>query len=199
MISFPKTLERFIAFSSMKRSSWILCTLKNLERSPQRGMVRQTRSCHHTNSYIHKSNVSFYVLFIVPVICYGLRTDFRTNLFPGSQRLLELADTIEEIKTTCYSCNKKVIEFYSMWVPCQMLKWSPLFLNKTGHFQFKARKWSSWCLWSRCTIRMWRKVLPYMCWMVIFVLSILSCIFSSSIICFVFFYCLHRTLLWYIS
>lgn len=51
----------------------------------------------------------FHLLFLlVPVICYGLRTDFRTNLFPGSQRLLELADTIEEVKTTCYSCNKKV-------------------------------------------------------------------------------------------
>ena len=48
-------------------------------------------------------------LWDVPVICYGLRTDFRTNLFPGSQRLLELADTIEEVKTTCYSCNRKAV------------------------------------------------------------------------------------------
>ena len=45
----------------------------------------------------------------VPVICYGLRTDFRTNLFPGSQRLLELADTIEEVKTTCFFCNRKAV------------------------------------------------------------------------------------------
>jgi thymidine kinase len=45
----------------------------------------------------------------VPVICYGLRTDFRTRLFPGSKRLLELADNIEEIKTTCHFCNKKAI------------------------------------------------------------------------------------------
>lgn len=45
----------------------------------------------------------------VPVICYGLRTDFQTNLFTGSKRLLELADTIEEIKTTCARCNKKAI------------------------------------------------------------------------------------------
>ena len=45
----------------------------------------------------------------VPVICYGLRTDFRTNLFPGSQRLLELADSIEEVKTTCFTCNKKAV------------------------------------------------------------------------------------------
>ena len=45
----------------------------------------------------------------VPVICYGLRTDFRTRLFEGSKRLLELADNIEEVKTTCHFCNKKAI------------------------------------------------------------------------------------------
>jgi len=44
-----------------------------------------------------------------PVICYGLKTDYRTKLFPGSQRLLELADSIEEIKTICVVCNKKSI------------------------------------------------------------------------------------------
>ncbi len=44
-----------------------------------------------------------------PVICYGLRTDFRTRLFPGSLRLLELADSIEEIKVTCQFCNRKAI------------------------------------------------------------------------------------------
>lgn len=45
----------------------------------------------------------------VPVICYGLRTDFRTQLFAGAKRLLEIADSIEEIKTTCYFCEKKAI------------------------------------------------------------------------------------------
>ena len=45
----------------------------------------------------------------VPVICYGLRTDFRTRLFPGAQRLMELADRIEEIKVTCQYCNGKAI------------------------------------------------------------------------------------------
>ena len=44
----------------------------------------------------------------VNVRCYGLRTDFQTRLFPGSKRLLELADTIEEIKSTC-SCGGKAI------------------------------------------------------------------------------------------
>jgi len=43
----------------------------------------------------------------LPVICYGLRTDFRSRLFPGSQRLMELADSIEEIKMTCTYCQKK--------------------------------------------------------------------------------------------
>jgi len=43
----------------------------------------------------------------IPVICYGLRTDFRTRLFEGSSRLMELADSIEEIKTTCTYCNRK--------------------------------------------------------------------------------------------
>ena len=42
----------------------------------------------------------------VPVLCFGLRTDFRTKLFPGSRRLMELADEIEEIKTMC-DCGVK--------------------------------------------------------------------------------------------
>ena len=42
----------------------------------------------------------------VPVLCFGLRTDFQTNLFPGSRRLMELADCIEEIKTMC-DCGAK--------------------------------------------------------------------------------------------
>jgi len=45
----------------------------------------------------------------VPVICYGLRTDFKAGLFEGSKRLLELADSIEEVKATCNFCNKKSV------------------------------------------------------------------------------------------
>lgn len=45
----------------------------------------------------------------VPVICYGLRTDFRTEMFVGAKRLMETADALEEIKTTCTFCNKKAI------------------------------------------------------------------------------------------
>jgi thymidine kinase len=42
----------------------------------------------------------------IPVLCYGLRTDFRNMAFPGSMRLLEIADMMEEIKTVCW-CGKK--------------------------------------------------------------------------------------------
>ena len=44
----------------------------------------------------------------IPVICYGLRADFRGDLFPGSQELLACADIIEEIKTICW-CGKKAM------------------------------------------------------------------------------------------
>ena len=44
----------------------------------------------------------------VNVVCYGLRTDFQSHMFEGSRRLFELADTIEEIKSTC-SCGRKTI------------------------------------------------------------------------------------------
>ena len=44
--------------------------------------------------------------FNVPVLCFGLRTDFQTKLFPGSRRLMEIADTIQEIKTIC-DCSAK--------------------------------------------------------------------------------------------
>ena len=42
------------------------------------------------------------------VICYGLRTDFQSRLFEGSRRLFEIADSIDEIKSTC-NCGRKTI------------------------------------------------------------------------------------------
>ena len=51
----------------------------------------------------------------IPVICYGLRSDFQGNLFEGSHWLLAWADTIEEIKTVCWcgrkaTCNARVLD-----------------------------------------------------------------------------------------
>ena len=47
-------------------------------------------------------------VYNIPVMCFGLRTDFLTHLFPGSLRLFEVADSITEIKTIC-SCGDKAI------------------------------------------------------------------------------------------
>ena len=46
--------------------------------------------------------------FDIPVLCFGLRTDFLTHLFEGSRRLFEVADSVTEIKTIC-TCGKKAI------------------------------------------------------------------------------------------
>jgi len=48
------------------------------------------------------------VLDQVPVIAYGIRTDFRTEAFPGSRRLLEVAHSLEELKTIC-RCGRKAV------------------------------------------------------------------------------------------
>lgn len=42
----------------------------------------------------------------IPVLCYGLRADFQTHLFPGSRRLMEIADIIEEVPTVCW-CGRR--------------------------------------------------------------------------------------------
>ncbi len=60
--------------------------------------------------FLRKSQVEelYYItrLYNIPVIAFGLRTDFRTNGFEGSIRLLELADALEEMPTIC-RCGKK--------------------------------------------------------------------------------------------
>lgn len=45
----------------------------------------------------------------IPVLCFGLRTDFKTRVFPGSLRLLEIADSISEIKTICRCGSKATV------------------------------------------------------------------------------------------
>ena len=46
-------------------------------------------------------------LLNIPVICYGIRTDFQGELFEGSSELLSLADNLIELKTICYDCGRK--------------------------------------------------------------------------------------------
>ena len=60
--------------------------------------------------FLNKEQVDELLLFTkkydIPVICYGLRSDFKTCLFPGSMRLFEVADVIEELITIC-RCGKR--------------------------------------------------------------------------------------------
>ena len=48
------------------------------------------------------------VLDEIPVVAFGIRTDFRTKAFPGSQRLMEVAHSLQEMKTICRCGNKAV-------------------------------------------------------------------------------------------
>ena len=62
--------------------------------------------------FITKERVQLLVRIVdelnIPVICYGLRTDFQENFFEGSMWLMAWADSIEEIKTICW-CGRKAI------------------------------------------------------------------------------------------
>ena len=66
-----------------------------------------------------KSDIQFFLHVVdhlhIPVICYGLRTDFKRELFPGSMWLLAWADVIEEIRTVCWCgqgacCNARITD-----------------------------------------------------------------------------------------
>ena len=60
--------------------------------------------------FLSRDEVMYLVYLVddleIPVICYGLRADFKGELFPGSEALLILADKLEEIKTVCW-CGRK--------------------------------------------------------------------------------------------
>ena len=76
----------------MDKSLWILideCQFLSREQVNQLAMI------------VDRLNIN--------VMCYGLRTDFTTNLFEGSKRLMELADSIEEVKTLCHCGNKAIV------------------------------------------------------------------------------------------
>ena len=62
--------------------------------------------------FLTKEEVMYLVYIVddlgIPVICYGLRADFKGDLFPGSEALLVMADKLEEVKTICW-CGKKAM------------------------------------------------------------------------------------------
>lgn len=86
--------------------------------SPEDSIIKKLEDCLNwvncilvdEAQFLTKSQVDelYYItkLYNIPVIAFGLRTDFRTNGFEGSIRLLELADALEEMPTIC-RCGKK--------------------------------------------------------------------------------------------
>ena len=65
--------------------------------------------CQFLSEYVVHQLRNITVDLDIPVICYGLRTNFKTRLFEGAKRLMEVADAIEEVKTTCAFCNRKAV------------------------------------------------------------------------------------------
>lgn len=62
--------------------------------------------------FLQKADIYYLVHLVddcnIPVMCYGLRADFKGELFPGSYHLLVMADKLEEVKTICW-CGKKAV------------------------------------------------------------------------------------------
>ena len=65
--------------------------------------------CQFLSAYVVEQLREMTRTLNIPIIAYGLRTDFQGHLFSGSLRLMELADSIEEVKTTCFFCNRKAV------------------------------------------------------------------------------------------
>lgn len=73
----------------------------------------------------------------IPVICYGLRTDFRTEGFEGSSRLLLLAHTLEELKTIC-RCGKKAVLNGRTLDGAFVFEGDQVAIDGTGHISYES-------------------------------------------------------------
>ncbi|MGN0337424.1 MAG: thymidine kinase [Lachnospiraceae bacterium] len=98
-----ETIERFIEEFSVEELG-ALPEEERRERFPFKVLiVDEAQFCSREQIDYLSDVVDF---LDVPVICYGLRADFQNRLFPGSERLMEIADKLEELKTMCW-CGRK--------------------------------------------------------------------------------------------
>lgn len=79
-------------FEALLRDVHVACVLID------EAQFLSTEQVHQLHRWVHTKNI--------PIMCFGIRSDFRGNPFPGSAALLALADSLEEIKTIC-KCGKK--------------------------------------------------------------------------------------------
>ena len=83
----------FIVYIKKNKTSKLSCILIDEAQFLSKSQIRQL------GEVADKLNI--------PVMCYGIRTDFRGELFEGSSELLALADNLIELKTICYDCGRK--------------------------------------------------------------------------------------------
>ena len=98
-------------FNYEERGQETLLVKPQLDTRDGDHMVSSRIGLKHPCVYFHTKDEVYYLVHLVddcniPVICYGLRADFKGDLFPGSYHLLVLADKLEEVKTICW-CGKK--------------------------------------------------------------------------------------------
>lgn len=91
----------------VKKSENALDIIQNHSQNNKLGAVLVDESQFMTRKQINQL-FKVAIELNTPVICYGLRTDFQTKVFPGAARLLEIAHSLEELKTIC-ECGKKAI------------------------------------------------------------------------------------------
>jgi thymidine kinase len=89
---FDEATDLFAEISAAIRTDGVACVFVDEAQFLSRDQAMQlARAVDHLN---------------LPILCFGLRTDFRGELFPGSERLLAVADEIRELKTICH-CGRK--------------------------------------------------------------------------------------------
>ncbi|PCI64600.1 MAG: thymidine kinase [Kordiimonadales bacterium] len=89
---FDENLDLFVKISSVLKTTPLHCILVDEAQFLSHEQVNQLGAVADSLG--------------IPVLCYGLRTDFQANLFTGSKWLLALADELEELKTIC-TCGRK--------------------------------------------------------------------------------------------
>ncbi len=93
--------------------------VEDMRRMPDRELCDYDCVIVDEAQFCQKEDICFFLHIVddleIPVICYGLRTDFQMNLFEGSKWLLAWADVLEELKTVCWCgqgavCNARLNE-----------------------------------------------------------------------------------------
>lgn len=93
--------------------------VEDMRRMPDRELCDYDCVIVDEAQFCQKEDICFFLHMVddleIPVICYGLRTDFQMNLFEGSKWLLAWADVLEELKTVCWCgqgavCNARLNE-----------------------------------------------------------------------------------------